>query len=95
MVKSCYAWQEGEQSLLDEGVTAVLVLQDQFADLVKVSHHELAADSAGTALDLHPLTPGIALRKAGKSMNGRTTMREVRLHICTREEICLVYSHIK
>ena len=95
MVERCDAWQESEQSLLDEGVTAVLVLQDQFADLVKVPHHELAADSAGAALDLHPLTPGIALRKAGESMNSRTTMREVRLHICTREGICLVYSHIK
>ena len=74
---------------MDERVPAVLVLQYQLADLIKVPHHELATDTAGGGLNLHPLPSGIALGKTRETMNGRTTMRKIRLDVCVRRYICM------
>ena len=67
MIQSSNPGQEDEQGLLNKRITTVLVFQDQPADFIKVSHHELATDPARHGLNLHPLSPGVALGKPRKS----------------------------
>ena len=55
------------------------MLEDEFADFVKVSYHELSTHAARRALYLHPLSPGVALGKPGEAVDGGSSVGEVGL----------------
>ena len=73
LVKGCNPGQQHQQCLLNQRVSAIGVFEDIFAELVKVSGHELSTGAAGCELELHPLPPRIALDKPREPADGGST----------------------